>query len=72
MNAVICGAVLAAVSCFQQSISECCDLDMFPTPSRPRQPARMKEAWPLMKVLWLVVCLYERESVHRQFWRRAR
>jgi len=43
VNAVVCGAVGAVVSCFQHSIAECCDIEMFSNPSQPRQPARMKE-----------------------------
>ena len=65
MNAVVCGAVVAATSSFQQSIAQCCDLDLFPTSSRPL--ARFNASWPLMKALWLVACLYERECVHRAF-----
>ena len=42
MNAVVGGAVVAVVSCFQHSIAECCDIEMFPNPSQLRQPARMK------------------------------
>ena len=72
MNAVICGAVMAAISCFQQSIAQCCDLDLFPIPSR--RPTRLKEAWPLMKddlgavaqLLWTQQspCLSFTDAVH--------
>jgi len=33
MNAVVCGAVVAVVSCLQHIIAECCDLEMFPKPN---------------------------------------